>query len=197
MIFACVAFSVDRISVDAWLSSAARFADPDQIRVLSYPGGGVTGANVLLGERPQPYAEPHPNLAADYLKAQAYRLVGQDVLVMDLDAIIQAPVPPPVAGPFSPAYVCPKGRPSDLPYTILGWPESYPYLTTCAMVYQSADCFDTFLSHWTAYDVSACPMGGYLRGEVATVRTAHATRSPVLPENFLGDNSDDYLVHHK
>ena len=195
MIFACIAFSVDRISVEAWLSSAARFADPDQIRVLSYPCGGVTGANVLLGDRPPPYAAPHPNLDADYLKAQAYRLVGQDVLVMDLDAIIQAPVPPPVAGPFSPAYAYPKGRPSDLPYAIHGWPESYPYLTTCAMVYQTADCFDTFLSHWTAYDASVCPMGGYLRGEVATVQTANATRSSVLPEDYLGGTPAHRVLH--
>jgi hypothetical protein len=135
------------------------------------------------------------HLDADYLKAQAYRLVGQDVLVMDLDAIIQSPVPPPVAGPFSPAYAYPKGRPSDLPYSMSGWPQSYPYLTTCAMVYQTSDCFDLFRGFWHAYAKTTHPHSGYLRGEVATVQTANATRSSVLPEDYLGSTPAHRVLH--
>jgi len=195
MILACIAFNVDLISVESWLGSAARFTSQNNLRILSYPCGGISGANVLLGERPLSYADPHPNLDADYLKAQAYRLVGQDVLVMDLDAIIQAPVPVSAAGPFSPAYAYPKGRPSDLPYSIPAWPESYPYLTTCAMVYQTSDCFEMFRGFWHAYAKTTHPHSGYLRGEVATVQTANATRSPVLPEDYLGSTPAHRVLH--
>ena len=195
MILAAISFNIPVAKVTAWLQAASRFADADELRVLSYPGGGISGANVLLGERPLSYDDPHPNLDADYLKAQAYRLVGRDVLVMDLDAIIQAPVPPPGAGPFSPAYACPKGRPSDLPYIIPAWPESYPYLTTCAMVYQTSDCFDLFRGFWHAYAKTTHPHSGYLRGEVATVQTANATRSPVLPEDYLGGTPSHRARH--